>query len=58
MENVKLTPIVPYRKMYYTLFNAVTDALQFMENGYSAEAIDLLKQAQQSTEDQFINAAD
>ena len=58
MENIKLVPRVPYRKMYYTLFNAVTDALRFMENGNSAGAIVLLKQAQQSTEDQYINAAE
>ena len=56
MENIKVVPGVPYRKMYCTLFNAVTDALWFMENGSSAEAIALLKQAQQSTEDQYLNA--
>ena len=58
MKNIKLVPAAPYRKMYYTLFNAVTDALQFMEDGNSAGAIALLKQAQQSTEDQYINTAE
>ena len=58
MENFKLVPGVPYQKMYYTLFNAVTDAIQFMENGNSSGAIVWLKQAQQSTEDQYINAAE
>ena len=58
MENLKLVPSVPYQKMYYTLFNAVTDALRFMENGNSAGAIDLLIQAQRSAEDQYINAAE
>ena len=58
MENLKLSPGVPYRKMYYTLFTAVTDALRFMESGNSAGAIALLKQAQRSTEDQYINAAE
>lgn len=47
-----------YQKMYTTLFNAITDALELMEKGSSAEAALLLKQAQQSTEDQYINAAD
>ena len=58
MKNLKLVPSVPYQKMYHTLFNAVTDALQFMENGNPAGAIVLLKQAQQSTEDQYISAAE
>ena len=44
--------------MYTTLFNAITDALQFIEKGNSAGAIALLKLAQQSTEEQYINAAD
>ena len=47
---------VPYQKMYTTLFNAITDALPLLEKGSSAEAIALLKQAQQSTEEQYINA--
>ena len=46
----------PYQKMYTTLFNAITDALRLMEKGDSAEATALLKQAQQSTEEQYINA--
>ena len=58
MENLKLVPGVPYQKMYYTLFNAVTDALRFMENGNSAGAAALLKRAQRSTEDQYINAVE
>ena len=48
----------PYQKMYTTLFNAITDALQLMEKGNPAGAVALLKQAQQSTEEQYINAAD
>ena len=46
----------PYQKMYSTLFNAITDALWLLENKNSAEAIALLKQAQQSTEEQYIEA--
>lgn len=51
-------PGVPYQKMYATLFNAITDALRLMEKGSSAEAIALLKRAQQSTEDQYINSGE
>ena len=58
MEKLELGPSVPYKKMYTTLFNAVTDALRLMEKGNSAEAIALLKQAQQSTEEQYINAGE
>lgn len=47
-----------YQKMYTTLFNAITDALWLMEKGNSAEAIALLKQAQQSTEEQYIEAGE
>lgn len=47
-----------YQKMYLTLFNAVTDALELMEKGCSAEAAALLRRAQQSTEDQYINAGE
>ena len=46
----------PYQKMYTTLFNAITDALRLMEKGNSAGAAALLRQAQQSTEEQYINA--
>lgn len=45
-----------YRNMYYTLFNAVTDALRLMEKKDSAGAAALLKRAQQSTEEQYIEA--
>ena len=48
----------PYQIMYTTLFNAITDALRLMEKGNSAGAVALLKQAQQSTEAQYINAGE
>lgn len=48
----------PYQKMYVTLFNAITDALELMENENSADAIALLKRAQQSTEEQYIEAGE
>ena len=60
MELLKFEPTssIPYKKMYHTLFNAITDALRLLEKGNSAEAIALLKQAQQSTEEQYIEAAE
>lgn len=60
MEILKFDSIcnAPYQKMYTTLFNAITDALEQMEKGNSTEAASLLKRAQQSTEDQYINAAE
>ncbi len=45
-----------YKKMYFTLFNAITDALELIENRRPAEAASLLKRAQQSAEEQYINA--
>ena len=58
MKKLTLISGVPYQKMYTTLFNAITDALQLMEKGNSAGAIVLLKRAQQSTEEQYINAGE
>ena len=56
MGKIELVSGIPYQKMYTTLFNAITDALRLMEKGNSAGAVALLKQAQQSTEEQYINA--
>ena len=56
MKKLELVPNIPYQKMYTTLFNAITDALRLMEKGNSAGAAALLRQAQQSTEGQYINA--
>ena len=58
MKKIELVPNVPYQKMYTTLFNAITDALRLMEKGNSAGAAVLLRQAQQSTEEQYINAGE
>ena len=45
-----------YRKMYTTLFNAVTDALELME-AHEFEAAQLkLMAAQRGTEDLYISA--
>lgn len=58
MTKLEPVPGVPYQKMYTTLFNAVTDALRLMEKGNSAGAADLLRRAQQSTEEQYISAGE
>ena len=55
--NIQSKPI-PYQKMYTTLFNAITDALELMEKGSPAEAAPLLKRAQQDTEEQYMEAGE
>lgn len=43
-----------YKKMYTTLFNAVTDALERMEKEDFLAAEELLRQAQQAGEELFL----
>ena len=43
-----------YEKMYYTLFNAITDALRLMEAGQYADAAVCLAAAQCETEERYI----
>ena len=43
-----------YKKMYITLFNAVTDALEQMEKQNFGIAADIIKNAQIKCEDIFI----
>ena len=45
-----------YRKMYYTLFNAVTDALEAMEQQNYGQARELLMAAQQQSEEIFMDS--
>lgn len=45
-----------YKEMYFTLFNAVTDALAAIQNCNIGEANELLQQAQQKTESLYIEA--
>lgn len=45
-----------YRDMYYRLFNTCTDAIESMELEHYGYAKDLLIQAQQDTEEMFIEA--
>ncbi len=43
-----------YKKMYTTLFNAVTDALERMEDEDFLAAQELLRRAQQAVEELFL----
>ena len=43
-----------YEKMYYTLFNAITDALRLMEREDYAKVVALLTEAQCKTEEMYI----
>ena len=47
-----------YRKMYYALFNAVTDALEAMEQQNYGQARALLIAAQQQSEELFPGGED
>lgn len=47
-----------YSKLYYVLFNAITDALQHIEAQEVEAARVLLIRAQQETENLFIEAGD
>lgn len=43
-----------YEKMYYLLFNAATDALEAMRQGFYDAARDMLTSAQQKAEEAYI----
>ncbi|MGE4275826.1 MAG: hypothetical protein AB7E30_01465 [Lawsonibacter sp.] len=45
-----------YRKLYFTLFNGVTDALEALEIKNYGLAQDILQKAQQNAEEQFLEA--
>lgn len=45
-----------YKKMYFCLFNAITDALGALEKGNIWDAKRLLKEAQCATEEMYISA--
>ena len=45
-----------YKKMYFTLFNSITDALEQLEQGDFLRAMDLLKNAQLRTEEIYIRS--
>ena len=44
-----------FKKMYLTLFNAITDALAFLNRGDVLAAKQILITAQQETEEMYIN---
>ena len=47
-----------YQKMYTTLFNAMTDAIENIEKLNYGTAKEILIQAQQKTEELYIDAED
>ena len=52
----EVSVMTDYQKMYTTLFNAVTDALEKMEVQNYGDAKELLISAQQKTEEIYITA--
>ncbi len=44
-----------YEKMYHTLFNAVTDAMDLMKQQKYQEALTLLEQASREAEEIYIS---
>ena len=47
-----------YQEMYYILFNAITDAINQMEDNKFCKALEILILAQQKTEEMYITAED
>lgn len=45
-----------YEKMYYTLFHAITDAMELMEKQQYQEAMTRLEQASRDAEDIYISS--
>lgn len=43
-----------YRAMYFYLFNAITDALEILENNNISGAMEILRDAQCETEELYI----
>ena len=46
---------MPYKKMYFCLFNAITDALQELEKHHILSANLILQNAQQRTEEMYMD---
>lgn len=44
-----------YEKMYHILFNAITDAMELMEQQKYQEALTLLEQASREAEETYIS---
>lgn len=47
---------VNYQKLYTKLFNAATDALEALEQLNVGQARDILRQAQQEAEEEYLSA--
>ncbi len=47
-----------YQKLYHTIFNAATDALEALEQQDIPKAIDLLKTAQFLTEEAYLQSGE
>lgn len=44
-----------YEKMYYSLFNSITDALSELENHHYSTVEQILKAAQQNSEEMYMD---
>ena len=58
MIPTEVEDMTDYQKMYYLLFNAITDALNLADRGKLAAALELLRQAQNTTEEMYMAAAE
>ena len=47
-----------YQKLYTMLFNSITDALELLDHCEYNKAISVLVEAQQNTEDEYIDSTD
>ena len=45
-----------YSYLYYQLFNAITDAIEFMNDGQSSEARQILINAQRMAEEYYLRS--
>ena len=50
--------MIPYKKMYFHLFNRITDALEALERGEAERARAVLIAAQQEGEELYLSADD
>ena len=48
--------MIDYQKLYTKLFNAITDALEALEQLNVGEAKDLLRRAQQEAEEDYLSS--
>ena len=58
MMHTEVADMTDYQKMYYLLFNAITDALRLVEQGNPAAAVALLRRAQNRAEEIYIDASE